>query len=210
MKKLSFLAAAIFAIVAIVAVTAFVYFNNAKWNENTNAYQDLAVGATVNNFNLVDTNGVERSFNDLKGKNGAILVFVSAQCPVVKQYNERISTFAADFAPKGINVIGINSNHTESLEWVKSHAAEKYKFPVLIDKGNVLADRLGAEVTPETFYVNEKNVLVYHGAIDNSRNGGNITENYLRDAVEANLSGKPVARKTANAFGCNIKRVGQG
>ena len=64
--------------------------------------------------------------DDLKGKNGAILVFVSAQCPTVKQYNERISQFAADFAPKGINVIGINSNSTESLEWVKSHAAEKY------------------------------------------------------------------------------------
>jgi peroxiredoxin len=207
MKKLSLLAAAVFVIVAIFAITAFVFFNNAKWNENINAYEDLAVGATVDNFNLVDTNGAEKSFNDLKGKNGAILVFVSAQCPVVKQYNERISTFAEDFAAKGINVIGINSNHTESPEWVKSHAAEKYKFPVLIDKGNVLADKLGAEVTPETFYINDKNVLVYHGAIDNSRNGGNITENYLRDAVEANLSGKPVARKNANAFGCNIKRV---
>jgi peroxiredoxin len=161
----------------------------------------------VENFKLADTNGAEKSLNDLKGKKGAILVFVSAQCPVVKGYNERISGFAADFAAKGINVIGINSNHTESLEWVKSHAAEKYKFPVLIDKGNVLADKLGANVTPEIFYVNEKNVLVYHGAIDNSRSGENITENYLRGAVEANLSGKPVAKPTVNAFGCSIKRV---
>jgi peroxiredoxin len=195
MKRLSFLVAAIF------AVAAFVSFNNVSASEG------LAVGATMENFKLTDTNGAEKSFNDLKGKNGAILVFVSAQCPVVKQYNERISKFAHDFAAKGINVIGINSNHTESLEWVKSHAAENYKFPVLIDKGNVLADKLGANVTPEIFYVNEKNVLVYHGAIDNSRNGENITENYLRDAVEANLSGKPVAKPSANAFGCSIKRV---
>ena len=195
MKKLSFLAAAIF------AIAAFVSFNNVS------AKDGLAVGATMENFKLTDTNGAEKSLNDLKGKNGAILVFVSAQCPVVKGYNERISGFAADFAAKGINVIGINSNHTESLEWVKSHAAEKYKFPVLIDKGNVLADKLGANVTPEVYYVNEKNVLVYHGAIDNSRNGENITENYLREAVEANLSGKAVAKASANAFGCSIKRV---
>ncbi len=201
MKKLSFLAAAIF------AIAAFVFFNYTSANENTSVYEGLAVGSTVENFKLVDTHGAEKSLNDLKGKNGSILVFVSAQCPVVKQYNERISKFAADFAAKGINVIGINSNHTESLEWVKSHAAENYKFPVLIDKGNVLADKLGANVTPEIFYLNEKNVLVYHGAIDNSRNGENITENYLRDAVDANLSGKPVARKNANAFGCSIKRV---
>ncbi len=201
MKKLSFLAA------AIIAIAAFVIFNIISAHENISAHESLAVGSTVENFKLVDTNGAEKSLNDLKGKNGAILVFVSAQCPVVKQYNERISKFAADFAAKGVNVIGINSNHTESLEWVKSHAAENYKFPVLIDKGNVLADKLGANVTPEIFYLNEKNVLVYHGAVDNSRNGENITENYLRDAVEANLSGKPVARKTANAFGCSIKRV---
>src|SRR5687767_5000714 len=207
MKKLSLLAAAIFAIVAIVAVVAYVYFNNAKWNENTNAYQDLAVGATVDNFNLVDTNGAEKSFNDLKGKNGAILVFVSAQCPVVKQYNERISKFAADFAAKGINVIGINANHTESLDWVKSNAAENYKFPVLIDKGNVLADKLGATVTPEVFYVDAKNVLLYHGAIDNDKSGKAITEPYLRTAFDSALAGKAIEKTRANAFGCSIKRV---
>ena len=195
MKKLSFLVAAIFAVASCGA------FEDAPLKES------LAVGSTVENFRLVDTDGAERSLDEMKGKNGAILVFVSALCPVVKQYNERISKFAADFAAKGINVIGINSNYTESPEWVRSHAAENYGFPVLIDKGNVLADKLGANVTPETFYLNEKNVVVYHGAIDNSRSGENITENYLRDAVEANTSGKPVARKSANAFGCSIKRV---
>jgi peroxiredoxin len=202
MKRLSFLTAAVF-----LTIAAFVLFSNISGDENVRARESLAVGATIENFKLADTSGAEKSLNDLKGKNGAIIVFVSAQCPVVKQYNERISEFAADFAAKGINVIGINSNHTESLEWVKSHAAEKYQFPVLIDKGNVLADKLGANVTPEVYYLNEKNVLVYHGAIDNSRNGENITENYLRDAVEANLSGKPVERQSANAFGCSIKRV---
>lgn len=189
-----FLAAAIFAITACAS-------------EKTSPNPPLAAGATVENFRLLDAAGAERSLDALKGKNGAILVFVSAQCPTVKQYNQRISQFADDFAAKGINVIGINSNHTESLDWIKSHAAEHYKFPVLIDKGNVLADKLGANVTPETYYLNEQNVLVFRGAIDNSSSGEEITENYLRNAVEANLSGKPVARKSANAFGCSIKRA---
>lgn len=167
----------------------------------------LAAGASVENFTLPDTDGVQHSLEELKGKNGAILVFVSAQCPTVKQYNERISQFAADFAGQGINVIGINSNSTESLDWVKSHAAENYKFPVLIDKGNVLADKLGANLTPEIYYLNEKNVLVYQGAIDNSSSGDEITERYLRNAVEQTASGKPVERKTARAVGCSIKRV---
>ena len=201
MKVLVVLAVAVFAIVGFVVVSKIIE------EENTIVHESMPVGSTIESFNLVDTNGVERSFNDLKGKNGAVIVFVSAQCPVVKQYNERISEFAADFAAKGINVVGINSNYSESPEWVKSHAAEKYKFPVLIDKGNVLADKLGANVTPEIFYFNEKNVLVYHGAIDNSRGGDDITENYLRNAVEEVLSGKPVAKQTANAIGCSIKRA---
>ncbi|MCA1625650.1 MAG: redoxin family protein, partial [Acidobacteria bacterium] len=125
----------------------------------------------------------------------------------VKGYNERINKIAADYKAKGINFIGINSNSTEVLEAVKTHAEANYKFPVLIDKGNVLADQFGANVTPEVFYFNEKNVLVYHGAIDNSRKGDQITENYLRDAFDLTLGGKTVAKASANAFGCTIKRV---
>ena len=195
MKKLSFLAAAIF------AVAAFISFNNVS------AKEGLAIGATMENFKLTDTSGTEKSFNDLKGKNGAILVFLSVQCPVVKGYNERIVKLAEDYAAKGISVIGINSNSTETMEKVKAHAAENYKFPVLIDKGNVIADQLGANVTPETFYLNAKNVLVYRGAIDNNKSSDSVTNKFLRDAADADLSGKTVAKTSAVAFGCSIKRV---
>jgi len=195
MKRMSVL------ITAIFAVAAFISFNNVS------AKDGLAVGSTLENFKLTDTGGAEKSFNDLKGKNGAVLVFLSVQCPVVKGYDERIVKLAADYQAKGINVIGINSNSTEVADKVKTHATENYKFPVLIDKGNVLADKLGANVTPETFYFNEKNVLVYHGAIDNSRNGENITENFLRAALDSSLGGKAVAKTSANAFGCSIKRL---
>lgn len=195
MKKLKVLFTTVFAIVALVSFS------------NVNAKGDLAVGSTLENFKLSDTTGKGQSFNDLKGKNGAIVIFLSVQCPVVKGYDERISKLAEDYKAKGVNVIGINSNATESMERVKSHAAEKYKFPVLIDKGNVLADKLGANVTPEIYFVSAKNVLLYHGAIDNDRSGKLITDNYLRDALESSLSGKAIAKTSANAFGCSIKRV---
>jgi len=79
----------------------------------------------------------------------------------------------------------------------------------LIDKNNVLADKLGASVTPEVYYVDGKNVLLYHGAIDNDRNGKNITESYLKTAFDDSLAGKKVGRTSANAFGCTIKRIGE-
>jgi peroxiredoxin len=168
---------------------------------------DFAVGTVLEDFKLTDINGAEQSFGKLKGEKGTILVFLSAQCPVVKGYNSRIAAFAKSYKAKGINVVGINSNATESLEWVKSHAAENYDFPVLIDKGNVLADKLGANVTPEIYFFDENNKLLYKGAIDNDRSGDNITNNYLQDAVDAKMAGKAIAKTSANAFGCSIKRV---
>jgi len=171
---------------------------------------DFPIGTTLENFTLPDTNGKIHSFTYIKGKNGAVIVFLSAQCPVVKGYNARINQIAADYEAKGIKFIGINSNSTESLDWVKSNAAEVgYKFPVLIDKGNVLADKLGATVTPEAYYFDGKNVLLYHGAVDNDRSGKGITDNYLRAAFDSSLGGKPIAKKRINAFGCSIKRAGE-
>lgn len=171
--------------------------------------QGIDVGATMDNFSMPDLTGKTQTLTDLKGTNGSVVVFLSAQCPVVKQYNERINQIAADYAAKGINFIGINSNATESLEWITSDATQVgYKFPVLIDKGNKFADRLGASVTPEVYYLDANNVLLYHGAIDNDRSGKTITDQYLRTAFDASLAGKKIERAKANAFGCAIKRVG--
>lgn len=169
---------------------------------------NFAVGTKLENFTLPDLSGAEQSFDKLKGKNGAVLVWVSAQCPVVKSYNERINKIAEELKAKDINLIGINSNATESLDWIKSNASEVgYKFPVLIDKGNVLADKLEASVTPEFYYFNQENVLLYHGALDNDRSGKNVTINYLRDAFDSALRKEPIKTSKVNAIGCSIKRA---
>jgi peroxiredoxin len=173
------------------------------------AAQAPEVSKAFGGFTLPDIDGKSQSFNDLKGKNGAVLIFLSAQCPVVRGYVERINRLAADYQASGINFIGVNSNSTESADWVKSNAAEySYKFPILIDKGNVLADKLGASVTPEVFYYDAGNTLIYHGAIDNDRTGKAVSETYLKAAFDASLNGRPIAKTKANAFGCSIKRVG--
>lgn len=169
--------------------------------------QSFGVGSTMENFSLSDVNAKAQTLNGLKGKNGSVVIFLSAQCPVVKAYNDRISQLASEYAAKGINFIGINSNATETIVWVKSHADENYKFPVLIDKGNKLADKIGASVTPEAYFLDANNVLLYHGAIDNDKSGQNITAAYLKAAFDASLAGKKVERTSANAFGCSIKRA---
>ena len=168
----------------------------------------LAIGTVVESFSLPDVDGKAQTLDGLKGKNGTVVVWLSAQCPVVRGYKDRINEIASAYQAKGINFVGINSNSTEDLAWVKSNIAEfGYKFPVLIDKGNVLADKLGATVTPEFYYFDKDNVLLYHGALDNDRSGTNVTINYLRDAYSSALSKHPIKTPKANVIGCSIKRA---
>ncbi|HEX6125726.1 MAG TPA: redoxin domain-containing protein [Pyrinomonadaceae bacterium] len=195
-------------LVATLALLAFVSMGTGCSWEDDYVAVEFPVGTKLENFTLPDLSGAEQSLDKLKGENGAVLVWVSAQCPVVKSYNERINQVADELHAKGINLIGINSNAPESLDWIKSHASEVgYKFPVLIDKGNVLADKLGATVTPEFYYFDKENVLLYHGALDNDRSGSNVTTNYLRDAFNSALNKQPIKTPKANAFGCSIKRA---
>src|SRR6267143_1778550 len=85
-----------------------------------------AIGTMIDDFKLPDTDGAEHSLKSLTGKNGAVLIFISVQCPVSNAYNERMEKLAQDYKAKGINVIGVNSNNTEPTAAVKSHAGEKH------------------------------------------------------------------------------------
>ncbi|HEV2911931.1 MAG TPA: thioredoxin family protein [Pyrinomonadaceae bacterium] len=168
----------------------------------------VTIGSTVADFKLTDTSGKEQKLSSLKGRNGTVLIFISTQCPVVRDYIERIGKLAADYRERGVNVIGINSNATETIDDMKAHAsANNLAFPVLKDKGNKIADLLGAERTPEVFFLDASNKLVYHGRIDNHRNITLVNANDLRDAIDATLAGKPVVKAEASAFGCTIKKA---
>jgi peroxiredoxin len=194
MKKLSTL--------ALVLVVASLALAAAPRDEKA------AVGSPVADFKLPDASGKEHTLASLKGKKGTVLIFVATQCPVSNAYNARMEKLAQDYRARGVNVVGINSNYSESAAAVKQHAAENnLTFTILKDAGNQVADRLGARVTPEAYVLDAAGKLVYRGRIDNSRNGDSVSSNDLRDALEAVLAGKAVERAEVNAFGCSIKRV---
>ena len=167
-----------------------------------------AIGATIEDFTLPDTDNKDRSLKSLAGKNGTVLLFIAVQCPVSNAYNERMAKLAEDYQAKGIAIVGINSNVAEDAAAVKAHATEhKLSFPILKDPGNKIADRLGAAVTPEAYFLDANNKLIYHGRIDNSRNAAQVESNDLRNALDAALAGKAIEKTEAKAFGCTIKRA---
>lgn len=204
MKKrntLSLLLATTFVIAGLVVV------GNARGTDS-DIPAAAAIGSIIEDFKLPDADGKEHSLNMFKGKNGTVLIFVATKCPISNAYNERMEKLAQDYKARGISVVGINSNVAESAEAVKAHAvANKLSFPILKDPGNKIADRLGATVTPEVYFLDASNKLVYRGRIDNAKDAAQVNSNDLRDALDAALAGKPIAKTTANAFGCTIKRA---
>jgi peroxiredoxin len=201
-KKLS--AVALLLVVSFTVVALAMRANNPE----PVAPDAPAIGTAIADFTLPDADGKEHSLASLKGKAGTVILFIATQCPVSNAYNARMQKLAEDYRAKGVNVVGINSNVAESAAEVKQHAADNgLNFTILKDPNNKVADRFGAQVTPEAYLLDASGKLVYHGRIDNSRNGDSITATELRDAIEATLAGKPVEKTEVKAFGCSIKRA---
>lgn len=167
-----------------------------------------SVPSRVGDFTLQDYNGTKHSLSDYKESRAIVLMFIATQCPVSNSYNERMNDLYQDYHDRNVAFIGINANKSEGIEDIKSHAHEKgFKFPVLKDWKNVIADRLGATVTPEIYVLNSSFEILYHGRIDNSSKEDKVTSRDLRNALDSILSSKPVAVSSTKAFGCTIKKV---
>jgi peroxiredoxin len=168
----------------------------------------LAIGARLTPFSLVDTSGHEVSLAANKGSAATVVIFVATRCPVSNAYNERMSKLAAEYRAEGVSFVGINANRQEDAAEVAAHAREHgFTFPIYKDPGNVRADELAAQVTPEVFLFDASWTLRYHGRIDDSRDESGVQTHDLHDALEAVLAGKQPAVTETKAFGCTIKRV---
>jgi peroxiredoxin len=146
----------------------------------------------------------------LLSRNRAVaVIFIATQCPVSNAYNERMAALGKEYAPRGIALVGINSNKTEPVAEVAEHAKKHgFTFPVLKDDGNKIADLYGATKTPEVYLVDPTGKVIYQGRIDeNMDDPAKVKSPDLRNAMDAVIAGKPVTVARTKAFGCTIKRV---
>ena len=166
------------------------------------------IPSKVENFKLKDYNGKEHQLSDFKNSKAIVIMFIATQCPVSNGYNSRMEQLYEDYKSKGITFLGINSNKEESVDEIKAHAKDKnLNFIILKDQGNVIADKLGASVTPEIYVLNNKFEVQYHGRIDDSRRESDVKSKDLRNALDEILGNKKVSVSLTKAFGCTIKRV---
>ena len=175
---------------------------------------ELGIGSQMPNtdYLLNDISGNQITLNEIKGENGTLIIFSCNTCPWVIRWEDRYVEIANSYLKKGIGMIAINSNVArfngdDSLYKMKKHAKEKkYNFPYAQDPKAKLAYAFGATKTPHVYLFNDKDNLVYRGAIDdNARDADAVEEPFLSKAIDQLLAGQKIKKTTSKAIGCSIK-----
>jgi len=173
----------------------------------------LPLGTTAPDFRLPDTNGKTVSPTDFKDKPALLVLFICNHCPYVKHIRAGLAQFARDYLPRGVAIVGINSNDVanypdDSPAKMKDEVkAAGYLFPYLYDESQGVAKAYRAACTPDIYLFDKSRKLVYRGQFDDSRpgNGMPVTGKDLRAALDAVLEVKPVSPNQKASMGCNIK-----
>jgi peroxiredoxin/mono/diheme cytochrome c family protein len=163
-------------------------------------------------FRLQDHRGAWHTLDEARDRKVVVLAFLGTECPLAEAYAPRLAELARDFGKRGVAFFGVDANQQDGPVAI-GRFAEKHglPFPILKDVGNGLADRIGAERTPEVFVLDESRAVVYRGRVDDQYAIGihrpSSTRHDLVDALDAVLAGRPVATPRTDAVGCRIGRV---
>jgi hypothetical protein len=140
-----------------------------------------------------------------------VIVFFSPECPLSENYTLNTNNLLKKYSDRSITFIGIVSGESysddEIIEFINKF---KIQFDVFNEPRGELAELLHATITPECFVLNEKNNVVYQGAIDNwavdlGKKRTKITEHYLDDAIQHVLNNTTLNTSFVEAVGCYIE-----
>jgi peroxiredoxin len=190
------------AVVSLVAVSAFA----GKFNKV------ISVGDKAPTFSGLPAvqNGEDTSLSlsDLK-EDVVVVVFLANHCPVVKAYEDRLVEFTNAYKDKGVRVVGISvsnpSQEGDKIPGIKDYTKEhKSNYIYGYDETQAIGKAYGAVATPQFFVLDKERKIRYTGALDNSQREDQVKDTYLKDAVDAVLSGKTPAVEETKAVGCGI------
>lgn len=163
-------------------------------------------------FRLQDHLGAWHTLDEARERRVVVLAFLGTECPLAEVYAPRLAELARAFDKRGVGFFGIDANRQDGPTAIGRFAAKHdLPFPMLKDVGNELADRLGADRTPEVFVLDASRRVVYRGRIDDQYAIGvhrpSSTRQHLVEALDAVLAGGSPAAPKTEAVGCLIGKV---
>lgn len=158
-----------------------------------------------------DVDGVVREPLKVAKGHAAALFFVTNDCPVSNYYSHEIRRICDAYAQHGIGCSLVYTDPALTDEQAKRHAQDygHGAYPKIVDRTHALVKATGAAITPTAVVIRPDGSIAYRGRIDNSYAAIGVqrrvvTEHDLRDALDAVIAGRPVARPEEPAVGCYI------
>ena len=176
----------------------------------------VEVGKPAPDFTGTDINGKPVKLSDYKGKI-VVIESYNSDCPYChNQYKTgAMQALQKELAAKGVVWLLVNSvnpgnfSHRTPEQAKAEMAAEKMDVAAWIDDSSGAVGHLyGMETTPHMFVISKDGTLVYDGAIDNQPDPTHDpakARNYVREAVDDLLAGKPVEVSQTKPYGCSVK-----
>ena len=176
----------------------------------------VEIGKPAPDFSATDINGKTVKLSDYKGKI-VVLESYNSDCPFChNQYaNGATQDLQKEFAAKGIvwlivNSVNPNNPSHRTPDQAKQEIADKKIVATawIDDSSGAVGHLYDMKTTPDMYVIDKNGVLVYQGAIDDKpdpQHDPRTARNYVREAVDALLAGKPVEVSQTKPYGCGIK-----
>jgi hypothetical protein len=170
---------------------------------------DYGVGHMMPDLTLKDLRGHEFELNGFKNYKALVIMIFSDYCPVSNKFGPELARLEKDYAGKPVTFIFDSPIADETSQDLMSYVSKyQLKSPVVQDAAGRLAKMLGATTSTESFVLDAARTLVYRGAINDQYGLGyskdKPAQTYLRDAIDAVLSGKTPAVTATTAPGCAL------
>lgn len=167
------------------------------------------VGRMVEDFALKTLDGKETKLSAAAGKNGLVVAYFSASCPISGKLAPETARLEKDLQEKGVNVLLVNAPPGQKQEEIRKFIGDHaLKSAVALDADAKLAQALAATTTTEVFLLDASRTLIYRGALNDQYGLGYTKDapahHYLRDAVTAMLGGAPAEVAATSAPGCAL------
>jgi peroxiredoxin len=176
-----------------------------------------AIGSAAPDFSAPDANGKTQSLAEYKGKY-VVLEWFNPECPFVKKHygGGNMQKLQKEFTDKGVVWLTVDSNAPGTEGNITAEQAKKimdswktHQTALLLDPESKIAKLYGAKNTPNMVIISPDGKIVYEGAIDSKAtpNPADIptSTNYVKNALDESLSGKPVSNAQTKPYGCSVK-----
>ena len=175
----------------------------------------VEIGRPAPDFSGMDINGKTVKLSDYKGKI-VVIESYNSDCPFCHNHyaSGAMQELQKDLVYQGVVWLMVDSVNTNNFSY-RTPAQARQEFGGLKmaatawidDHTGDIGHLYGMKTTPHCFVITADGTLVYNGAIDNRPapfGDPRTANNYVRDAVNELLAGKPIEVSQTKPYGCAV------